>query len=594
MDTRRIFVSAVFLATLLTGFFAMPRAGFADSIGMNSYPSGNAVDGGPGYGWTIDGNFDALLSTYDPILMVNRVVVTRSQGADPSQLQEKRAAYEFTLPAVLTQPGVTITQATLTLPNNPYGSTTLTGNDIVKVYGYSADGQLTLSDFANIGTLIWTANNTAPPYNADVTGFVQSLLGNGTGAGFVVAMGSMGTYIELDANASLNIVYTAPANYPPTVSISSPAPNSQFAYGAPITFSATATDPENGVVGPISWISSISGTFGTGSQVTTSSLPAGTHIITAQATDNVGLTGLASMTITVGSATGYCTARGSISTYEWIKSLGIGSSVNISNNNGGYGDFVSFTQIPVSIGSNSISLAPGFASGSYTEYWRLWIDLNRNGTFDADEQLYSGSGSSTLSGTLTVPSTTATGPARMRVAMSYGSAPAACGNFSYGEVEDYTANITTAPPAPPPPPPATSYCASKGSSAYYEWINQVTLAGVVKSTGANGGYRDMTGTTPVALVRSGNSISLYPGFGSGTYTENWRAWIDFNQDKSFTSDEMVYSGSSSSTLNGSVTVPATALSGATRMRISMKYGSLPTACESFAEGEVEDYTVTIP
>jgi len=29
------------------------------------------------------------------------------------------------------------------------------------------------------------------------------------------------------------------------------------------------------------------------------------------------------------------------------------------------------------------------------------------------------------------------------------------------------------------------------------------------------------------------------------------------------------------------------------MRISMKYGAAPTSCETFNEGEVEDYTVAI-
>ena len=43
----------------------------------------------------------------------------------------------------------------------------------------------------------------------------------------------------------------------------------------------------------------------------------------------------------------------------------------------------------------------------------------------------------------------------------------------------------------------------------------------------------------------------------------------------------------------SFTVPATALLGSTRMRVSMKYNASPTSCETFADGEVEDYTVNI-
>jgi hypothetical protein len=40
-------------------------------------------------------------------------------------------------------------------------------------------------------------------------------------------------------------------------------------------------------------------------------------------------------------------------------------------------------------------------------------------------------------------------------------------------------------------------------------------------------------------------------------------------------------------------VPTSALSGATRMRVSMKYNANPTSCETFTYGEVEDYTVII-
>ncbi|WP_461302080.1 T9SS type A sorting domain-containing protein, partial [Aureisphaera sp.] len=41
-------------------------------------------------------------------------------------------------------------------------------------------------------------------------------------------------------------------------------------------------------------------------------------------------------------------------------------------------------------------------------------------------------------------------------------------------------------------------------------------------------------------------------------------------------------------------VPAGASPGPTRMRVSMKYNGIPTSCESFQWGEVEDYIVVIP
>src|SRR5690606_40640885 len=61
------------------------------------------------------------------------------------------------------------------------------------------------------------------------------------------------------------------------------------------------------------------------------------------------------------------------------------------------------------------------------------------------------------------------------------------------------------------------------------------------------------------------------------------------------SGEQVYSRSrtTASPISGSFTVPTSALSGATRMRVSMKYNANPTSCETFTYGEVEDYTVNI-
>ncbi|MDQ1350021.1 MAG: hypothetical protein QG657_322, partial [Acidobacteriota bacterium] len=77
-----------------------------------------------------------------------------------------------------------------------------------------------------------------------------------------------------------------------------------------------------------------------------------------------------------------------------------------------------------------------------TEYWKIWIDYNRDGDFaDSGENVYSGSGKTTKTGSFTVSTATEKGTARMRVSMRSGSIPPNCGSFNYGEVEDYTVNI---------------------------------------------------------------------------------------------------------------------------------------------------------
>jgi len=352
----------------------------------------------------------------------------------------------------------------------------------------------------------------------------------------------------------------------------------------------------------------------------------------------------------------YCTSSGSSYNYEWIAGVHIGTLKNTSAASG----YTDFTSKALDVSSNetlSVSLTPG---GKYTEYWSVWIDYNLDGDFeDPGEAVFSKSGSSTVSGSFTV-SGSVSGATRMRVSMSYGSAPPYCGTFSYGEVEDYTVKIdagvqtytlnvgsgsgdgsyeagqsvtitansapsgqvfdhwlvnsgspaiadiyasvtTLTMPAGDVTVTATykdddsgggDYCTSSGNSYNYEWIAGVQIA-TLNNTSAASGYSDFTAQ---GLNVSGNetvTVSLTPGFSGSSYKEYWKVWIDYNLDGDFEdTGEEVLSKSGSSSVNGSFTVPTSA-SGATRMRVSMSYGSAPPYCGTFSYGEVEDYTINI-
>ncbi|ODS86229.1 MAG: hypothetical protein ABS44_13705 [Chryseobacterium sp. SCN 40-13] len=174
--------------------------------------------------------------------------------------------------------------------------------------------------------------------------------------------------------------------------------------------------------------------------------------------------------------------------------------------------------------------------------------------------------------------------------MKYNGVPTACEAFSYGEVEDYTVNLQTGGTTP------VTYCTSKGNSVSDEYIGRVQLGTINNASTGGTGYTDFTSISTNLVKSSSNTITVTPTWTGTAYSEGYAVWIDYNQDGDFAdSGELVWSktASTATPATGSFTVPATALSGATRMRVSMKYNAVPTACEAFSYGEVEDYTVNI-
>ncbi|NNT71250.1 T9SS type A sorting domain-containing protein [Flavobacterium sp. IMCC34852] len=152
-----------------------------------------------------------------------------------------------------------------------------------------------------------------------------------------------------------------------------------------------------------------------------------------------------------------------------------------------------------------------------------------------------------------------------------------------------TVNVTTLAPS-------VTYCTSRGNSTAREYINRVQLGTINNLSGNNGGYGNFTAISTNLVRGTANTVTITPAWTATVYSEAYRVWIDYNQDGDFLdSGEQVYNRTKtkSTPVSGSFTVPATALLGQTRMRVSMKYNASPTSCETFASGEVEDYTVNI-
>lgn len=141
-----------------------------------------------------------------------------------------------------------------------------------------------------------------------------------------------------------------------------------------------------------------------------------------------------------------------------------------------------------------------------------------------------------------------------------------------------------------------AYCNSYGNASR-EWIAGVTLNGIANQSASGGtiGYQDFTGISFSAQPGSTSTVTLVPGFSAKASTECFVVWIDFNQDSDFddAGEQVVKATKVKSTITQKFTVPSSALSGTTRMRVSMKRNNLPAPCEIIPSGEVEDYTIQI-
>ncbi len=195
--------------------------------------------------------------------------VTDSNGASGS------AAITLTINAA---PTVTITAPVDGSVYNDGASVSFAGSG-----SDSEDGDLTAS-------LAWAS---------DIDGAI------GTGGSFSTSALTVGVHVITasltdSAGAPGSASITVNVNGLPTASITAPADGSVFALGANVTFTGTASDPEDGsLTAALSWTSSLDGAIGTGGSFSTTGLSSGVHLITASVTDSNGVPASDAITLTV-------------------------------------------------------------------------------------------------------------------------------------------------------------------------------------------------------------------------------------------------------------------------------------------------------
>ena len=140
-----------------------------------------------------------------------------------------------------------------------------------------------------------------------------------------------------------------------------------------------------------------------------------------------------------------------------------------------------------------------------------------------------------------------------------------------------------------------TYCSSQSSNINDEFIGRVQLNTIDNSSGGQF-YSDFTNISTTLTKGSQYTITITPTWTGTVYSEGYAVWIDYNKDGDFTdAGEQVFSQSptTATPVSGSFTIPAGATETSTRMRVTLSYNAIPTSCQSFTYGEVEDYTVVI-
>lgn len=197
--------------------------------------------------------------------------------------------------------------------------------------------------------------------------------------------------------------------------------------------------------------SSLIGSTASTSYTVTSLTPSTTYSFSVRAKDAAGNVSSSSNSVSVttlaGSTVSYCSASANNTADERIGNVKFGSINNTSTGTSGYENFTSVSTNLTRGTAYTISVTPVWTSTVYSEAYAVYIDYNGDGDFtDSGELAWSKTGSTTspVTGSITIPSTATLGSTRMRVMMQYSSVPSSsCGTYTYGQVEDYTLNIVS-------------------------------------------------------------------------------------------------------------------------------------------------------
>ncbi|HNP53628.1 MAG TPA: GEVED domain-containing protein, partial [Ferruginibacter sp.] len=250
----------------------------------------------------------------------------------------------------------------------------------------------------------------------------------------------------------------------------------------------------------------------------------------------------------------YCTSSATSTADEDIFNVTIGTLNNTSTCTSlapgpgsvlnRYSNYTSGTGAPapgqiVSNGDNPFSISVGTCGGNFSNNVAVFIDLNQDGQFSANEKLYTSTtlvGPNTRTGNIFIPNTALSGLTLMRVVCvetTNAGGINACGTYTWGETEDYFVTITPCTPATMGTQPtsqtltcggtATFTASVNGSNPTYQWQQKlpsaITWTDVVNNSMFSGATTNTLTITGATSAMNGYQYRLqYKG---GCSSNDW-------------------------------------------------------------------------
>ena len=143
----------------------------------------------------------------------------------------------------------------------------------------------------------------------------------------------------------------------------------------------------------------------------------------------------------------YCIPSNTYSQNYYISNVTTDGAVQDINKSSGFGtdgysDY-SGTDTLIVYAGQEFDISLTYAGNGYTYTLGIWVDLNQNGSFEAEEKIVSSGYSSGFSGSITIPDSLEDGSYRVRVRADYIGTAQPCGDDNYAEAEDYTLSVIT-------------------------------------------------------------------------------------------------------------------------------------------------------